>query len=114
MVLPCSMVWMRLNSSKFSSINSLSRNRHLTRARGGVLLQSGKASCAAVTAASISLLVDMGTWAITLSVAGFTTFSLGPLESTHSPLIQFLSCKGSLIGSSRIDICPMLLSNHHS
>src|SRR4030042_2009403 len=44
MVLPCSCVWMRLTSSKFSSSSSFNLKRSLDLAKGVVLLQSGNAS----------------------------------------------------------------------
>ncbi len=111
MVFPCSMVCILLSSSKRSSINSFSLNRHLTLARGGVLLHSGKASLATSTAASISSLVEIGTFAITLHVAGFTTSISSPFGSTHSPSMWFLRASTSFIGSSRITITSQLLQS---
>ncbi len=84
-VFPCSMVWILLSSSKFSSINSFSLKRHLALASGGVLRHSGNTSLAASTAESISSFVEMGTLAMALQVAGFTTSTSFPSDSVHSP-----------------------------
>ena len=106
MVLPCSMVWMRLSSSKFSSSSSFKRKRHLALATGGVLRQSGYASSAASTARSWSTLVDTGTLAITFPVAGLTTSFVAPLEGTNSPPTKFMRSTGSWIGSDKMAMAP--------
>lgn len=102
---------MILTSSKFSSNNSFNLKRHLALATGVVLLQSEKASLAASTAVSISSLVEIGTLAIVLPVAGFTTSRMSPLDSTHYPPMKFLIVFISFIGSSRSAIPNVLRPN---
>src|SRR6478672_827736 len=86
-VLPFSSVISPINSCAFASSSSRNLNNTLQRCTTGVLLQAGKALCAASMAAEISSGVQRGISATASPVAGFCWISLGPVEITAFPLM---------------------------
>ncbi len=68
--LPCSAVTSAASSVACSSRSCFSRNITLARRAGGVAAQAGKASAAAVTAASTSAWLAKATCFVTWPVAG--------------------------------------------
>ena len=81
------------SSSNRSRMSPCRRNSSRPRSTAGVSRHAGNAAFAVRTAASISVSVDSGRLAITSPVAGLSTSIRSVLaDSTHSPLIQLLSC----------------------
>src|SRR6185437_10231855 len=74
-------------SAECFSSSSRNLNSTLQRCTTGVLLQAGKALCAASTAAEISSGVQRGISATASPVAGLCWISFGPVEMTAFPLI---------------------------
>src|SRR6476661_8354269 len=87
LVLPFSSVIRPTISFAFASSSSRNLNSTLQRCTTGVLLQAGKALCAASMAAEISSRVQRGISATASPVAGLCWISLGPVEITGFPLM---------------------------
>ncbi|PAV93395.1 hypothetical protein WR25_22715 [Diploscapter pachys] len=86
--LPCSRVSRRLNESRLARIASPSASIIRRRSAIGVAAQPGKASRAALTAASRSSRDASGACAITASVAGLTTSNVAEPGTDRPPMVM--------------------------